>query len=93
MKTIEIRSGEKKIYDICLDHSYDHLREKLQELGVSGRKVCIVTDSQVAPPYLKEIANLCCGLASKVTHFVFDAGEASKNLTVIEKIYEKLIRR
>ena len=91
MKTIEIRSGEKKIYDICLDHSYDHLREKLQELGVSGRKVCIVTDSQVAPLYLKEIANLCCGLASKVTHFVFDAGEASKNLTVIEKIYEKLI--
>lgn len=91
MKTIEIRSSEKKIYDICLDHSYDYLREKLQELGVSGRKVCIVTDSQVAPLYLKEIANLCCGLASKVTHFVFDAGEASKNLTVIEKIYEKLI--
>lgn len=91
MKTIEIRNGEKKIYDICLDHSYAHLREKLQELGVSGRKVCIVTDSQVAPLYLKEIANLCCGLASKVTHFVFDAGEASKNLAVIEKIYEKLI--
>ena len=91
MKTIEIRNGEKKIYDICLDHSYAHLREKLQELGVSGRKVCIVTDSQVAPLYLKEIANLCCGLVSKVTHFVFDAGEASKNLAVIEEIYEKLI--
>jgi len=45
----------------------------------------------VAPLYLKEIANMCCGLASKVTHFVFEAGEASKNLTVIEKIYEKLI--
>lgn len=91
MRTIEIRKGEKKIYDICLDNSYDHLREKLEELGVSGQKVCIVTDSQVAPLYLKEIANLCSGLASKVTHFVFEAGEASKNLTVIEKIYEKLI--
>ena len=45
----------------------------------------------MAPLYLKEIANLCCGIASKVTHFVFDAGEASKNLSVIEKIYEKLI--
>lgn len=91
MRTIEIRKGEKKIYDICLDNSYGHLREKLEELGVPGRKVCIVTDSQVAPLYLKEIANLCSGLASKVTHFVFEAGEASKNLTVIEKIYEKLI--
>lgn len=82
---------KRKIYDICLDNSYGHLREKLEELGVPGRKVCIVTDSQVAPLYLKEIANLCSGLASKVTHFVFEAGEASKNLTVIEKIYEKLI--
>ena len=102
MKTIEIHAlGENgckdaqeirnKLYDICLDDSYGHLSEKLKEIGVSGRKVCIVTDSQVAPLYLKEIANLCCGIASKVTHFVFDAGEASKNLSVIEKIYEKLI--
>ncbi len=102
MKTIEIhalRQGvdenspeiRSKLYDICLDDSYGHLLEKLQEIGVGGRKVCIITDSQVAPLYLKEIANLCCGIASKVTHFVFDAGEASKNLSVIEKIYEKLI--
>lgn len=102
MKTIEIHElkpcgdeiGQEirnKLYDICLDDSYGHLLEKLQEIGVSGRKVCIVTDSQVAPLYLKEIANLCCTIASKITHYVFDAGEASKNLTVIEKIYEKLI--
>lgn len=102
MKTIEIhelkpgvdeksREIRSKLYDICLDDSYDHLLEKFREIGVSGRKVCIVTDSQVAPLYLREIANLCSAIASKVTHYVFDAGEASKNLTVIEKIYEKLI--
>ena len=87
MKTIEIGG----LYDICLDNSYEHLPEKLKEIGLGGRKVCIITDSHVAPLYLKQIANLCCGIASKVTHYVFDAGEASKNLSVIEKIYEKLI--
>ena len=80
MKTIEIGG----LYDICLDNSYEHLPEKLKEIGLGGRKVCIITDSHVAPLYLKQIANLCCGIASKVTHYVFDAGEASKNLSVIE---------
>ena len=91
MKTLEIRENDKKIYDICLDDSYSHLIEKITELGLSGRKVCIITDSHVAPLYLKEIANLCSQIASKVTHFVFEAGESNKNLSVIEQIYEKLI--
>lgn len=91
MKTIEIKNQEKKIYDICLDDSYGHLAEKLIETGIKGRKVCIVTDSHVAPLYLKEIANLCCSIASKVVHFVFEAGEENKHLGVIENIYEKLI--
>lgn len=91
MKTIEIRCGDKKIYDICLDNSYEHLLKKMEEVGVQERKVCIVTDSHVAPIYLREVANLCSQIASKVVHFVFEAGESSKNLSVIENIYEKLI--
>ena len=53
LKTIEIKIRKKKIYDICLDDSYGHLAEKLIETGIKGRKVCIVTDSHVAPLYLK----------------------------------------
>ena len=87
MKTIEIKNQEKKIYDICLDDSYGHLAEKLIETGIKGRKVCIVTDSHVAPLYLKEIANLCCSIASKVVHFVFEAGEENKHLGVICLLY------
>ena len=91
LRILEIKKNDKKIYDICIDDSYDHFIEKIEEIGMNGRKVCIVTDSHVAPLYLKEVANLCCNVASKVIHFVFDAGEANKNLNVIEKIYEKLI--
>ena len=91
LKTIEIRNQEEKIYDICLDDSYKYLAEKLEEIGVKNRKICIITDSRVAPLYLMEIANLCSGITSKVVHFVFEEGEENKHLGVIEKIYEKLI--
>ena len=91
MKTLEIKKNDRKIYDIYLDDSYEHLLDKLYELGVSDRKICIITDSHVAPLYLDEIETLCNKIASKVIHFVFEAGEANKNLSVIEKIYEKLI--
>lgn len=91
LRILEIKENDSKIYDICIDDSYGHFVEKIKEIGVSDRKVCIVTDSHVAPLYLKDVANLCSNVASKVIHFVFDAGEANKNLNVIEKIYEKLI--
>ena len=38
-----------------------------------------------------KLPNLCCSIASKVVHFVFEAGEENKHLGVIENIYEKLI--
>ena len=91
MKTVEISYNNHKIYDICLDNSYDHLAKKLNDVGVTGRKVCIITDSNVAPLYLKNVLDICQEIASKVTFFIFEAGEANKNLKVIEKIYEKLI--
>lgn len=91
MKILEIREAGKKIYDIYLEDSFDNFQTKLKDSGVTGRKVCIVTDSHVAPLYLEEITRRCREIASKVVCFVFEAGEKNKNLSVIEKIYEKLI--
>lgn len=91
MKTLEIHDAGKKNYEIYMEQSFDNLPEKLQDIGVSGRKLCIITDSHVAPIYLNEVVNLCSGIASKVVSFTFEAGEAHKSLNVIEKIYEKLI--
>ncbi len=74
-----------------MDNSYEHLAEKLNNVGVAGRKVCIIADSNVAPLYLNNVIDICQTIASYVTYFIFDAGEANKNLKVIENIYEKLI--
>ena len=91
LKILEIRDDNKKIYDICFDSSFEHLEDELRKIGISERKVCIITDTNVAPLYLNVIENICKNITSKVVSFVFEAGEASKNLSVIEKIYEKLI--
>ena len=92
MKTLEIHKDNKKIYDILLDRSYDGLLNKMEQLNIRGRRICIITDSHVAPLYLAEIEALCQQIGSHVIHFIFEAGESSKNLTVIEKIYERLIQ-
>ncbi len=79
------------LYPIILDTSYDGLVSVVRSLQMDGRKVCVVSDSNVAPLYAKEV----CGLLEKegffCVSFVFPAGEASKNLDTVANLYEFLI--
>jgi len=84
------RDGQA-IYDIVMTKSFDSLAEEVMKLGVADRKICIVTDSNVAPLYLltvEEILKACC---RQVISFVFAAGEEHKNLTTVQGVYETLI--
>ena len=38
------------IYEIVMETGFDKLKEELIKLNLEERKVCIVTDSNVAPP-------------------------------------------
>lgn len=44
---ITVHYNEKPIYDIALEKDFSKLAMKVSELGISGRKLCIVTDSNV----------------------------------------------
>ena len=46
------------IYDIVLETSFDRLGEEVRKLGLEKRKLCIVTDSHVAPLYLEEVREI-----------------------------------
>ena len=48
---LSVREQGKKIYDIYFRDSFDDLTEALSEAGLLNRKVCIVTESNVAPLY------------------------------------------
>ncbi|OUQ21783.1 3-dehydroquinate synthase [Lachnoclostridium sp. An14] len=80
----------RSIYDIVLETSFGNLGREAAHF-VSGRKVCIVTDSNVAELYLNEVGNILASCCSRVVNFVFPAGEEYKNLDTVQKLYETLI--
>ena len=91
-KKLNVKYEGKPCYNIRVESSFSSLEESLREdLDNLQRKVCIVTDSHVAALYLDEIASICGDLFSKVISFVFPAGEASKNMDTVQKLYLSLI--
>ena len=85
------KTDNNKSYNIILDNSYVNLANKLKELYPEKVKVCIITDSNVAPLYLEQLKSAVSDVFSKVRDFTFEAGEESKNLDVINEAYEGLI--
>ena len=91
MEKIIVNYEGRPCYPIYIEDSYSNLNEALSELNIKSRKVCIVTDSTVESLYLDTVINEIAKEAKKVISYTFPAGEKSKNLDVIAKIYEVLI--
>lgn len=81
----------KPVYDIVLEQDFSALTGELEKLGLEKRRICIVTDSNVAPLYLEEVRALMAPCCRQVISFVFPAGEENKNLDTVRKLYETLI--
>ncbi len=90
-RKLTVHLDKKPIYDIVITEGYEELSQALTPLALTGRKVCIVTDSNVGPLYAKEVAGIAGDHASFVTTFTFPAGEESKNLDTVSALYEHLI--
>ena len=60
---INVCRDGKAIYDIVLTQSFDGLKEAVSCLPVKEHKICIVTDSNVAPLYLEEVRAALSGSA------------------------------
>lgn len=79
-------------YTIYFEHDFGRLAEALEnDCGISGRKLCIVTDTAVEGLYLQEVIEALEGKCRALTQFVFPAGEQSKTLDTVRSLYEKLI--
>lgn len=79
------------IYDIVIEPSFDKLGEEASRLKISGRKLCIVTDSNVAPLYLQQVEKALSPYCAKTDAYVFPAGEEHKNIDTVKALYEFLI--
>ncbi len=88
---LTVNFKNKPCYDIVFEDSFAPLAEELRALGCETRKICIVTDSNVAPLYLKEISELLMGVCPEVCAFQIPAGEEHKTLDEIRRLYACLI--
>lgn len=86
-----VRTEKNEPYEIVLRESFDELPDYLRKIGCEGHRICIVTDSNVAPIYLEEVKSLAAGCCAQIESHVFEAGEEHKTLDEIRKLYAKLI--
>lgn len=91
-KVINVSYEGKPYYDIEIQRDFSLLETKLKELDYGANKVCIVTDSNVAALYLKEVQALLEPMFAFCTSVVFEAGESSKNTDTVGLVYDHLIR-
>ena len=85
------REGEFH-YPIYFENGFEKLSAAVREEKLEGRTICIVTDTNVSPLYAEEVKRALSETAERVFFFCFQAGEASKNLDTVQKLYETLIQ-
>ncbi len=79
-------------YNIVWHEDFSHISACLKELQLSAAKLCIVTDSTVAPLYEAALRQELEG-EYQVDTFVFPAGERQKNLDTVNELYRFLIEK
>ncbi|SET38758.1 3-dehydroquinate synthase [[Clostridium] polysaccharolyticum] len=90
-KVLTVSDKGKEIYNIYYEKDFSGLGEILAKFDLKKRKICIVSDTNVAEYYLEEVEAKLKECAGFVTSYVFPAGEASKNIDTVQLVYEHLI--
>lgn len=91
MEKLDVKKDGTFCYTIRFEKDFSCLAEEIAGLGFSGHKLCIVTDSNVAPLYLEAVKAELKKQFAQVFDFVIPAGEQNKTLDNVKKIYEYLI--
>lgn len=93
MNTITIKRDSKPIYDIKFSDSYEFIKDSIDRDAIKGRKVCVVSDSNVSGLYYNQVKSAIEPLGvSKCISYVFDAGEDNKTTDTIFALIEVLIK-
>lgn len=89
---LTVNLNNKPAYDIVYQHSFTSLKEEISQFDMTEHKICIVTDSNVNALYGQEVLEIMQTVAQKAVLFEFPAGEESKNLDTVRKVYTFLIQ-
>lgn len=86
MKTLQLDLGERA-YSIHIGSGL--IRSELISRHTGGAPIAIVTDETVAPLYLPALRN---AVAAHAIEIILPAGEANKNLEVLNRIFDAMLR-
>lgn len=89
---ITVHLDDKPIYDIVIEKDFSKLAESFNKLNVTGRKLAVITDSNVGPLYSKQVEDELKKTGNDVFVYEFKAGEENKNLDTVCDVYEFLIK-
>ena len=89
---LTVHENDEPIYDIFFANDFNSLPELLAGQGIADKRVCIVTETTVAPLYLDAVKEQLKGKCKELISIIFKAGEENKNLDTVKYIYEELIR-
>lgn len=88
---VAFKTDRNKPYNIFINDNFSDLKDKIDELFPDTKvKACIITDTNVSKLYLEEVKEVLKDSFIEIHEYVFEAGEESKNLDVVEGAYEGL---
>lgn len=91
-KSITVSYEGKPCYTIALEQDFHAIMDYVKKLNYNdNQKICIVTDSNLEKLHLEELLKIFKSNFNNVISFSFLAGEESKNMDTVQKLYEKLI--
>lgn len=89
---LTINYNKKPCYDIVYSNQFKDLILEFEDLQISDRNVCIITDHNVEKLYVSEVKNLFENHCKRVIVYSFPAGEKSKTLDTVRDAYTFLIQ-
>lgn len=92
-RRVDVKKNEQHCYDIVITQGFEAIGDEIKKLGISGIKLCIVTDSNVGPIYAEPLMQALAQTGNDVYVFTIPAGEANKNLDVVRTVYTYLIEQ
>ena len=91
MKCINVKCEGKPAYDIVIESGFRGLSEAFNKLEITGRKLCIVTDSNVGPLYAEQVKNELEKTGNAVYVYTFAAGEKRIRLLTQYRMYMNIL--
>lgn len=91
-KLITVNYNQKPCYNIVIENDFSKLAENVTKLEISGRKLAVITDSNVGPLYADKVAQCLKETGNNIFVYTFEAGEKNKNLNTVQDVYEFLIK-